>query len=357
MSTATMETAAMSTSGNGRKRTRRSAKRDINDMVDRRVGLYCRVSIDKDDTGKSTTDQAAIGREWVEKVGAVIADAYIEKGSRSASRFATKDREEYTRLLADIEAGKLEVVWFWEQSRSSRRLDVFAELRNICRDRGVLWVERDRVIDPNDNNDMMMAGFKAIISEQDSEMTSLRVTRGKASSAQAGRRAGRVAYAYKALYASDASYLHDVPDMFDGDGKPVEDSPAYIVREIYTRILAGHSITSIRRDLNDRGVTTKQGYPWANSKILTVATSPTYLASGSIRQTAAESTGSRPFSTVSRRSGRRWWTPRRGGPFTESSATRRGPQPGRVGRFTCCRVWRSAASVAASWPGRSRHHA
>jgi site-specific DNA recombinase len=277
MHTATMETAAMGTSGNGRKRTRRAAKRDITDLVDLKVGLYCRVSLDKDDTGKSTTDQAAIGREWAEKVGAVIVGEYIEPGSMSGSRYATKAREEYARLLADIGDGKLDAVWFWEQSRTSRRLDVFAELRNLCRDMGVLWVERDRVIDPNDNNDMLSAGFKALISEQESEMTSLRVTRGKASSAQQGRRAGQIAYGYKALYASDGRYLHDVPDMFDGDGKPVEDSPAYVVREIYTRIMRGHSINSIRRDLAERGVTTKRGYRWQNSTIRNVATSPTYL--------------------------------------------------------------------------------
>lgn len=267
----------MSTSGNGPKRTRRAAKRDITDLVDLKVGLYCRVSLDKDDTGKSTTDQAAIGREWAEKVGAVIVGEYIEPGSMSGSRFGKKAREEYTRLLADIEAGELEVVWFWEQSRTSRKLEGFAELRSICRNMGVLWVERDRVIDPNDNNDMLSAGFKALISEQESEMTSLRVTRGKASSARAGRRAGRIAYGYKALYASDGSYLHDEPDWFDGDGKPGEDSPASIVREIYDRIVAGHSINSIRRDLDDRGIRTRNGYPWANSKILTIATSPTYL--------------------------------------------------------------------------------
>src|SRR5215207_5125979 len=151
---------------------RRRPRTNNTDMADLRVGLYCRVSLDKDDSGKSTTDQAAIGREWAEKVGAVVAGEYIEPGSRSASRFATKARDEFDRLVADIEASKLDAIWFWEQSRSSRRLDVFAQLRDSCRKMGVLWVERDRVVDPNDNSDMLSAGFKALMSEQESEMTS-----------------------------------------------------------------------------------------------------------------------------------------------------------------------------------------
>jgi site-specific DNA recombinase len=239
---------------------------NTNNLAGLRVGLYCRVSLDKDDTAKSTTDQVSIGREWAARVGAVVVGEYVEKGSRSASRFATKEREEFNRLVADIEAGQLDAIWFWEQSRSSRRLGVFAELRDTCRRMGVLWVERDRVMDPHDNNDMMMAGFKAVISEQESEQTSLRVERGKKSSAYAGRRAGRFTYGYRVVYDRDGR-PHDEPD----------EDEAPIVREVYARILAGHSIGSIRRDLNDRGIRTKRGGLWTNRTVHFVATNPSYI--------------------------------------------------------------------------------
>jgi site-specific DNA recombinase len=259
-------------------RRRKPAKRDTTNLVDLRVGLYCRVSLDKDDTGKSTTDQAAIGRAWADQVGAVVVAEYIEPGSRSASRFATKAREEFNRLVEDIEAAKLDAVWFWEQSRSSRRLDTFAQLRDICRHMGVLWVERDRIVDPNDNSDMLSAGFKALLSEQESEMTSLRVARGKESSARAGRRAGRISYGYRPVFDRDGRYLHDEADYHGQDGQPVEDSPAAIVREIYARVIAGDSITSIRKDLNARGIHTRQGYQWHNKTVRFIAMSPTYIA-------------------------------------------------------------------------------
>jgi len=47
-------------------------------------------------------------------------------------------------MVAEVEAGRLDVLWFWEISRQQRRLDVFARLRDLCRERGVLWVIRDR---------------------------------------------------------------------------------------------------------------------------------------------------------------------------------------------------------------------
>src|SRR6266566_249527 len=114
-------------------------RRDINDLSDLRVGLYCRVSLDN----------------------------------------------------GDIEAGELDVVWFWELSRSQRRLDVFARLRDLCREQSVLWVIRDRVYDPTNYADMMTLGMLSVIGENESEMTSLRVLRGKAASAARGRPGGR----------------------------------------------------------------------------------------------------------------------------------------------------------------------
>jgi site-specific DNA recombinase len=254
------------------------ATRELTDLKDLRVGLYCRVSQDEDGSGKSTGDQEHVGREWVERVGASLVDCYVEVGSRSASRFATKEREQFSRLLADIRAGRLEAVWFWELSRSQRRLDVFASLRDLCRDQGVLWVIRDRVYDPSAYADMMTLGMLSVIGENESEMTSLRVQRGKASTARAGGRSGRIPYGYRAIYDRETGqYLRDELDFTHSEGQSADDSPAAVVREIYDRIKAGHSINSIRRDLNDRGVRTRAGYTWGNTKIRILAMSPTYL--------------------------------------------------------------------------------
>ena len=260
---------------NGRATTRR----DTGDLAGLRVGLYCRVSLDKSGDAKSTTDQLGIGREWAQRVGARIAGEYIEPGSRSASRFATKAREEFKRLVADVEAGQLDAIWFWEQSRSARRLDVFAKLRDLCRRMGVLWVERDRIIDPNDSRDMLTAGFKALIDEQGSEDTSERVLRGKASSAAAGRPPGRIPYGYRREYDPHTkAYVRDVPDVFDDNGRATEDSPAWVVREIFTRLAAGESRLAIARGLNDRGVSTRYGGEWRPGQINYVAQNPTYIA-------------------------------------------------------------------------------
>jgi DNA invertase Pin-like site-specific DNA recombinase len=271
---------------------RRPTRTNPTDLTDLRAGLYVRVSAaDAEDKAKKkrlqtqhdvqkliakqTEDQKKVGLEWAEREGVNVVDVYSDPDF-SASRFGTKERPEYARLLRDVAAGKLDLLWFWELSRSQRQLKDYAHLRDLCRDQGVRWVIRDRVYDPDDYRDMLPTTILAAVDEVSSEQTSERVERGKRFSAQAGKRPGRAPYGYRARYDPDGT-PHDEPDQYDGEGVPIADSPADVVKEIFARILAGHSITNIRHDLDKRGITTTAGYPWANSKIRGIATNPAYI--------------------------------------------------------------------------------
>jgi site-specific DNA recombinase len=259
-------------------RRRPHVKRDITNLTGLRVGLYCRVSQDRDGTEKSVDDQEAVGRGWVEAAGAVVADIYRD-ADRSASRFATREREEFTRLRHDIEAGKLDMVWFWELSRSQRKLGVFADLRDLCRNQGVAWVIRDRVYDPHSYADMMTLGMLSVIGENESELTSERVRRGQASSATAGRPHGKTPYGYRRDYdRATRRFLRQEPNIWDDDGQAKEASPAWVVREIFARFAAGTGIHGIAQDLNDRGIPAPAGGRWVQPTIRQMLLSPTYIA-------------------------------------------------------------------------------
>jgi DNA invertase Pin-like site-specific DNA recombinase len=270
----------------------RSPRRDISDLTGLRTGVYLRVSrADRDDKRKPTLDeerststQRRIYDEWAGRAGVLLAGEYADP-DMSASRFADKkNRPEFERMVADVEAGKLDILWFWEISRQQRRLEVFAELRNLCRDKGVLWVIRDRVADPANSSDMLLAGIQSMMAEDESEKLSVRVYDGKESAARKGRRSGKIRYGYKRGKWDPVTetFGPDEPDVSDGDGRLEEDSPAYTVREIFDRIKRGESITRIRRDLNDRGIRTKpdrnhpDGSTWHNSQVRYIAMNPAY---------------------------------------------------------------------------------
>jgi DNA invertase Pin-like site-specific DNA recombinase len=262
----------------------RPAKRDTSDLAGLRVGVYLRVSrADKEDKNqleaeRSTSTQRRVYQEWADRAGVELADEYADPDI-SASRFSVKkNRPEFERMVADVRAGKLDVLWFWEISRQQRRLDVFANLRDLCRDKGVLWVIRDRVADPANSQDMLLSGIQTMIAEDESEKLSQRVYDGKESGAAKGNRAGRFPYGYKRgeWYPDTETFGPDQPDMHDGDGRPLEDTPAAVVREIFERLKAGHSIYQIRRDLNDRGILSPGASLWSNSRIRYIAMNPAY---------------------------------------------------------------------------------
>jgi len=259
----------------------RSPIRDKDHLEGLRAGLYCRVSVarDKDSqnpadliTDKSTDDQAADGRRFARRRGLSVAGVYSDPDI-SASRFAIKkERPQFNQMLADIRAGKLDLVWFWELSRSQRRLGVFADLRDLCRDHGVLWAVGDTVYDPTRYEDMMLLGVLSIVAEGESEIKSMNVTRGHASNASAGLPHSPLMYGYRRIYTAGppGRRLAQALDRQEPDGlvdgvtlapgevparnQLAEDSPAWIVQERFERFTAGWGLARIAIDLNDRGI-------------------------------------------------------------------------------------------------------
>jgi site-specific DNA recombinase len=280
----------MNTNGNGngeRHYRRRAAKRHISDLPGLTLSPYLRVSradkADKEqlDAERSTSTQRRIYEENRSRFGMRPGIEYADP-DMSASRFASKrNRPDFERMVADVQAGKHDgqALWFWEIERQQRRLDVFARLRDVCRDHGVLWIIRDQIADPANPDDMLMFGLKSMMAEGESEKLSVRVYDGKESAAHKGRPPGRIPYGYKRVYDPDTrEWVRDDPDVFNDDSRPVEASPAWVVTEIFTRLAAGHSVKSIRKDLNARGIPTRHGAEWGDAQINYIAQNPTYIA-------------------------------------------------------------------------------
>ncbi len=260
-----------------RRRRRTKPKLDPNNLTGLRVGLYCRVSSDPHDTQKSVGDQEADGLGWVDRVGAHLVETYIDN-DRSASRFRDKEREEFERLLDDIRADKLDLVWVWEQSRLTRVLSEFAAFCDLCLDNEVLFAIGNKVIEPG-SSDMMTSGIMGAVAAQYSEETSQRVLRGKASNARKGRPPGKVPYGYRRVYHPETRQLvEQVPD-WTADGEIEANSPADVVRDIFDHLAGGGSLARITRELNERHIPTPRGAPeWEPTSVRTIAKNAAYAA-------------------------------------------------------------------------------
>jgi DNA invertase Pin-like site-specific DNA recombinase len=211
------------------------------------AAVYNRVSDDKDGRSKSTAQQGKENLAACAEHGWTVAGTYTEPEGASASRFATKARVEWERLIADLKAGKFGVVVVWETSRSGRRMGPFVDLLDECADLGVLIhvTSHGHTYDPNNWRDRKTLLEDGIAAEGHSEETSQRIRRAVRSAAAEGRPTGRYLYGYRREYDPvTREFVRQVPD----------EEQAAIVREMFTRFAAGESLHTLSIDLNRRGV-------------------------------------------------------------------------------------------------------
>lgn len=237
---------------------------------DKQGGIYARRSVLDDRRGRSVSEQQEAGRADFEIHRWHVAEVYEDDG-RSASRFATKERDDWPRVLADIEAGRLDVLWLWEPSRGDRKLAEWAAFLDLCRERGVLLHigSHGRTYDPANARDRRTLAEDGIDSEYESEKTSKRVRRALTANAVNGVPHGIVPYGYRRSY-------HPKTGMLLGQEADPEQAP--IVAEIAARVAASEPIITITKDLNARKVPSPTGRLWTRAIVRRIASHERYVS-------------------------------------------------------------------------------
>ncbi len=230
-----------------------------------RAGLYERVSTGIQDSAESRSveQQNRAGSTAAQDQGWRVAGRYPDPGL-SASRFARRGRPEWSRLVTDIEAGRLDIVVMWASSRGGRELEEWARFLNACRKRSVrIFVTSEgRLYDLAIARDWKSLAEDGIDSAYDSEKISMNSRRGIADSVSRGEPTGRIPFGYTRRYELDPTR----PKGKRAIQVPHPDE-APIVREVIERIAADEAVSAILRDLDKRGITTRAGAPWSRSAV------------------------------------------------------------------------------------------
>lgn len=215
-----------------------------------RGAIYGRESQNKK---TSVADQLAVGCDWFAAEQHDLVDTY--RDGISASRFASKARSDWARLLADIKSGRLELLWLWESSRGDRTLETWAGFLATCREKNVLIRvgSHDRTYNMANWRDWRTLAEDGVDSAVESEKLSARVRRGTQMKALKGRPHGRVTYGYQRHYDEQTRALVSVTEH------PVQ---AQILREAAQLVLRGETTYSIAIGLNARGVPTPRHGSW-----------------------------------------------------------------------------------------------
>ncbi len=171
-----------------------------------RAALYGRASSDPKKRGRSIKDQFAVGELECLDHGWTIIDRYEDR-DRSASRRARKVREDWERLIADVEAGKIDVIVFAERSRASRDMEVSMKLRSLCEQTGVQLFYDGRLYDMRKSNDRKEFTRDAVASEEEAETTIERAERTARLNALRGAPHGKIPVGFIRKYDEDDGHL------------------------------------------------------------------------------------------------------------------------------------------------------
>jgi DNA invertase Pin-like site-specific DNA recombinase len=206
-----------------------------------RAACYCRISSDPKDKREGVDRQREDTAALCELKGWTIADVYVDN-DRSAS--SGKARPEWERLLADVEAGRIDAVAAWDQDRVNRMMDDFQRYKKLFAKHGILLATSNSGdIDLSTPTGVLAATIKTAVTEHDIAMMRIRMRRAAKQKAERGVPKWRTAFGY-----TDDYQPH-----------PVE---AELVRKAYQTILGGGSVSGLAREFNERGCCGRTGKPW-----------------------------------------------------------------------------------------------
>jgi DNA invertase Pin-like site-specific DNA recombinase len=231
---------------------------------------YLRVSLDRSGRQRSIEEQHNENQHAASDREVTLGLPYVDE-SVSASRYSRKVRGGFAELLADLEHGRFgaDELVLWESSRGSRKVSEWVELVELCEAQHVRIhvTTHARSYDPGNLRDRRSLLEDAVDSEFESGKISVRAKRAAASNAAAGKPHGRVPYGYRRRYDEQTRKLiAQEPDAVE----------APVVRELFDRIKAGHSLRSIALDFQARGVRTRSGKVFVSAHLRVLALTAAY---------------------------------------------------------------------------------
>jgi len=209
------------------------------------AAIYARISSDRDGDQLGVTRQIEDCRALVARNGWSLYDTFVDDDT---SAYTGKPRPAYRDMMEAIEGGQVNAVVVWHLDRlhrSPRELEDFIEACNRAGLRELASLSGN--VDLGNTDSLFLARILGNVARKESDDKSRRIKRKHLELAQAGRISGGGTR----------------PFGFEPDRITVRQSEAAVIREVAERILAGDSLRSVCRDLDDRAIPTVSGKGWS----------------------------------------------------------------------------------------------
>jgi DNA invertase Pin-like site-specific DNA recombinase len=211
--------------------------------VSKRAAIYCRISRDREGAGLGVERQEQDCRDLAERLGWQVATVHVDN---DLSAYSGKPRPGYKALLDDITAGRVDAVLAWHTDRLHRSPVELEDYIKVCEPRSVpTHTVKAGPLDLSAPSGRMVARQLGAVARYEVEHMQERQQRAKLQAATNGTwNGGRRPYG------------------FEADGVTIRESEAQVIRAASEAVLAGRSLASLAKDLNDRGLRTSTGAEW-----------------------------------------------------------------------------------------------
>ena len=226
-----------------------------------RVAAYCRVSTEEEEQQSSYeaqcsyyTDKIMNNPEWT------MAGIYADEGITGTS---TKKREEFKRMIRHCRQKKIDLILTKSISRFARNtVDCLNYIRTLKALGIGVEFEKENINTLSSDSELIITLMGAF-AQSESESMSANIKWGK----REAMREGKALIKY--------TWLYGFAKGEDGNPCIVQDQ-AEVVREIYRRFLAGHSLRMIRDALTMEEIEYYPGKHWSVGNVRSILTNEKY---------------------------------------------------------------------------------
>jgi site-specific DNA recombinase len=218
--------------------------------------IYARISQDRARDGLGVKRQLADCRAEAARRGWPVVAEFVDD---DVSAYSGKARPNYRRTLDAIRNGEADGVIVWHLDRLHRRPIELEEFVTVCTQAGVSDVATlHGEVNLNNGDGLLIARLMAAVAANESDAKSRRSKRKMLELAQAGKPSGGAPRPYG----------------FRPDRVTLDEIEANVIRDLAARLLAGESLTSLTKGLQDNEVRTVMGKDWRTPTLRNLLLSP-----------------------------------------------------------------------------------
>ena len=224
-----------------------------------KVAAYARVSVETEMLMHSLSAQVSYYSSLIQKNPEwEYAGVYADEGITGTS---TLHRDEFNRLVADCETGKIDMVLVKSISRFARdTVDCLNTTRHLKELGIAVYFEREKINSLAEDGELMLTLLASFAQEESRSISE------------------NIKWATRKRFEKGIPNGHKSPYGYEWDGEMFRIIPEQgeVVKEIYRRYLAGESAYIIAKALAERGVTGQMGKPIEQTTVKEILSSRSY---------------------------------------------------------------------------------